>query len=117
MRRGATLVGWAIRALTPVFDGLWALAVPFHIGKACRAPCSPSASMLDAPLLVGTAHEKPFVVEEQCHRLCPPYNSACCEHAVTAPPRAARVRPPRVQLRCRQLQPAMPRHRVDRARA
>jgi hypothetical protein len=23
-----TLVGWAIRALTPVFDGLWALALP-----------------------------------------------------------------------------------------
>jgi tripartite-type tricarboxylate transporter receptor subunit TctC len=29
--------------------------------------------MQDDPLMVGTAHEKPFVVEKPCHRLCPPY--------------------------------------------
>jgi len=41
--------------------------------------------------MVGTAHEKPFVVEKQCHRLCPPYKSACGEHAVIAPLRGERV--------------------------
>jgi tripartite-type tricarboxylate transporter receptor subunit TctC len=47
--------------------------------------------MRDAPLLVGTAHEKPSVVETRCHRLCPPY-SACIGLAavllLTTPARA-----------------------------
>jgi tripartite-type tricarboxylate transporter receptor subunit TctC len=58
------IVGWA-KALAP----------PVHTDKAYRAPCPPSASMQGAPALVGTAHEKPFVVVKQCHRLCPPYGA------------------------------------------
>src|SRR5215813_7532745 len=60
-----SLVGWAK-----------ALARPSSRRKDLRAPCPPSASMQEAPLLVGTAHEKPFVVGKLCPRLCPPY-SAC----------------------------------------
>jgi len=37
--------------------------------------------MQDEPLMVGMAREKPFVVENQCHRLCPPY-SACLAAAL-----------------------------------
>jgi hypothetical protein len=32
-------VGWAIRAFTPVFDGLWALARPSTQVRDSRAPC------------------------------------------------------------------------------
>src|SRR5262245_40901353 len=84
-------VGWAIRAFTPVFDGLWALALPSLRRKDFRAPCPPSASMQDAPPLVGTAHAKPFVVEKQCQRLCPPYGACIFLAAVlllTTPARA-----------------------------
>jgi tripartite-type tricarboxylate transporter receptor subunit TctC len=74
------IVGWAK-----------ALALRFHIGKTYRAPCPPSASMQDAPPMVGTAHERPFVVEKLCHRLCPPYGACIGLAAVlllTAPARA-----------------------------
>src|SRR5215470_9717323 len=43
--------------------------------KDSRAPCPPSALMQDTPLLVGTAHEKPCVLEKRCPRLCPPYGA------------------------------------------
>src|SRR5262245_2214603 len=50
-----SIAGWAMRAFTPVFDGLRALALPFHIGKACRAPCPPSACICLAAVLLFTS--------------------------------------------------------------
>src|SRR5262245_17049227 len=68
-----------------------ALALYFHIGRAYRAQCPPSASMQDPPPPVGTAHENALVVERQCHRLCPPYGACIGLAAVlllTTPARA-----------------------------
>src|SRR5262245_2968331 len=68
-----------------------ALARPSTRKKDFRAPCPPSASMQGAPPMVGTAYERRFVVENQCHRLCPPYGACICLSAVlllAAPARA-----------------------------
>ncbi len=42
--------------------------------------------MHDERLMVGTAREKPFVVENQCHRLCPPYGACLAAALVLASP-------------------------------
>src|SRR5262247_2964553 len=79
MRRSTSrsTVGWAIRALTPVFDGLWARAPRSPIGKAYRAPCPRGHAL---PVSIRTAWARRTidlaVPRIQCHRLCPPYESS-----------------------------------------
>src|SRR5215813_14732245 len=69
------IVGWAK-----------ALARPSTRRKDARAPYPPSEPMQDARSLVGMAHEKPIVVENQCHRLCSPYRACLTVALLLASP-------------------------------